>query len=466
MTRATATRLFMILVATLGLVCAPSALLAQRGGGHGGGGGRGGGGGSHGGGGGGFHGGGGFSGGGRSFGGGASRGGFSGGGTRSAPSAPRSSGGYSGRSFARPSTNAGRAPNMGSSYRPSGGGNTSRGSGFANGRAGGFGNMSAATADGQWHSFRSSQGGSPAGGNRTSASISASTPRSSGAVFAGQGRSLWQENRPAAASRSFSGSNVANSRLQTFGANRSTFGTSLSTFGTGRSTFATQSASRNIGLFGRPGLGLGVRPTFGLNRFGAIGLRGSRFGFPFFGSGCCGFGFGFGGFGFGGFGWSAWGWPGYWNPFWYDAAWDWGWPGYPYYGYAAYPPPDPYLYPPSVDYGNSGNANPPAAPVNSNADAGGQGAGAAAANSTPSVVLYLKDGTSLSPSDYWLAQSKLHYIVGGAEDAVDIDQVDLQRTIDVNDQNGVKFLLKSAPDNPNPSPNAPQVTVGSGQNQN
>jgi len=212
--------------------------------------------------------------------------------------------------------------------------------------------------------------------------------------------------------------------------------------------------------FGRPGLGLAGRPIFGLNRFGPIGLRGPRFGFPFFGSGCCGFGFG-------GFGWSLWGWPGYWNPFWYDAAWDWS---YPYYGYAAYPPPDPYLYPPSVDYSQGGNANPPAAPVNPNSNAGAnapdasQGAGAASASSTPPVVIYLKDGTSLSPSDYWLAQSKLHYIVNGAESAVDVDQVDFQRTIDANDQNGVQFLLKSAPQNP--SPNAPQATLGSGQNQN
>jgi hypothetical protein len=67
------------------------------------------------------------------------------------------------------------------------------------------------------------------------------------------------------------------------------------------------------------------------------------------------------------------------------------------------------------------------------------------------VIIYLKDGTSFSPSDYWLTDNQLHYVLGGAESAIDIDRVDLGRSNDENHRNGVRFLLKSAP-NPSPAP--------------
>jgi hypothetical protein len=54
-------------------------------------------------------------------------------------------------------------------------------------------------------------------------------------------------------------------------------------------------------------------------------------------------------------------------------------------------------------------------------------------------------------SDYWLANNKLHYVVNdGVENTVDMDQVDLQRTVDENAKRGVRFSLK--PNNSNPAP--------------
>ncbi len=49
-------------------------------------------------------------------------------------------------------------------------------------------------------------------------------------------------------------------------------------------------------------------------------------------------------------------------------------------------------------------------------------------------------------SDYWLADGKLHYIVNYAgESTVDLDDVDLQRTVDENAKRGVRFTLKPGP---------------------
>jgi hypothetical protein len=58
-------------------------------------------------------------------------------------------------------------------------------------------------------------------------------------------------------------------------------------------------------------------------------------------------------------------------------------------------------------------------------------------------------------SDYWLSGGKLHYVVTyGGESAVDMDQVDLQRTVNENSKRGVKFWLKDAPGNGNAVPSA------------
>lgn len=78
---------------------------------------------------------------------------------------------------------------------------------------------------------------------------------------------------------------------------------------------------------------------------------------------------------------------------------------------------------------------------NTNADTGN------VATSTPTILLYLKDGTMYTATDYWLADGQLHYVVNyGGENTVDIGQVDLQRTVDENAKRGVTVTLKPRPD--------------------
>lgn len=53
----------------------------------------------------------------------------------------------------------------------------------------------------------------------------------------------------------------------------------------------------------------------------------------------------------------------------------------------------------------------------------------------------------VAASDYWLADGKFHYRVNYAGDnVVELNQVDLQRTVDENAKRGVRFSLKAAPD--------------------
>ncbi|MFZ3332543.1 MAG: hypothetical protein WA197_18045 [Candidatus Acidiferrales bacterium] len=204
----------------------------------------------------------------------------------------------------------------------------------------------------------------------------------------------------------------------------------------------------------------------------------------------CGFGWGWGwgwGLGWGGWwgpGWGfGWGWPGYgyYNPYW-------GWPGYGYgdpgYG-VTYSNPDDSSSNLSPDYGsgsysnNSGgydsgvnlnsNSNPadnsaeaiePQGSPDDNPDTGNVAA------STPTVLIYLKDGTTYAASDYWLADGQLHYIVNyGGESTLNMDDVDLQRTVDENARRGVNFSLKPRPNrmNPQPGSNGESSTAPSNQ---
>lgn len=65
--------------------------------------------------------------------------------------------------------------------------------------------------------------------------------------------------------------------------------------------------------------------------------------------------------------------------------------------------------------------------------------------------LLLKDGTVLNVTDYWVVDGQLHFIlieedgVKPAEQVIPFDELDLQKTIDVNTQRGFRFLLRNAP---------------------
>ena len=65
------------------------------------------------------------------------------------------------------------------------------------------------------------------------------------------------------------------------------------------------------------------------------------------------------------------------------------------------------------------------------------------------VQLYLKDGTVYNVTDYWLVNDQLHCTtVEGAstvEHVFNFDELDLQKTIDVNTAREFRFVLRNEP---------------------
>jgi hypothetical protein len=130
-----------------------------------------------------------------------------------------------------------------------------------------------------------------------------------------------------------------------------------------------------------------------------------------------------------------------------DLPWDFGCDAYGYPGYGYYGPYAPGFYLDSY----SGDDNPATAPSTSQ-DYGvysDQNAAPDNSSETPAngaTVLYLNDGTSFAVTDYWVADYQLHYVTDGArENVIDLDQIDVQRTVDENAARGVNFTLKPAP---------------------
>jgi hypothetical protein len=187
--------------------------------------------------------------------------------------------------------------------------------------------------------------------------------------------------------------------------------------------------------------------------------------------------------GWGGYGWRG-GWGGCWGcGFGWGFGWGWGWGGYwPGYSLGYYPYWPGYYGDPgySIGYGdngnysgsdngpvdnNSGNYNAgPVAPDNSGGIAEPQGSPndnpvtGNVSSSRPTVLLYLKDGTTYAASDYWLQDGVLHYTVNyGGENTLNMDEIDLQRTVNENARRGINFSL-----HPNPSSVNPQQPSSNG----
>src|SRR5580704_2942270 len=277
---------------------------------------------------------------------------------------------------------------------------------------------------------------------------------------------------------SFSGSRFGNTIL----APNHFSGATGTSFASGRSSSSISTGSRNgfagVNRFRGDSIG-GFRGGFG---------RGGRFRGGF---GCFDCGFGFGAFGFGGFGFGAfgfdpffdfgWGGPGFYgyDPFWYGAFSDFSYPYYPGSGYSGYPVAnsDPADYSSSNQnwaggYSFSANNNlgvaAPGTMMSGNSSAGNdnnnsqrapQGsddANAVAGNvagSAPAALIYLKNGTTQSVTDYWLQGGRLHYTVNyGASSTLKLKEVDWQRTVDENARRGVHFLLKPHPSSANSQP--------------
>jgi hypothetical protein len=173
---------------------------------------------------------------------------------------------------------------------------------------------------------------------------------------------------------------------------------------------------------------------------------GGCFGPFFFG---CGGGFFGGGFGFGlGYGY------GYCDPYWGCP------PGYYNGGYYGNQ-----IYNQSTDESSVSNEFNPSrywAPATPEDTGGG-----ATSSSDSEVVLFLKDGTIYAITDYWIADNKLHYVTNyGGENSIPLEQIDMQRTVDVNAKRGINITLRPTPQPqqaapapsdapPNPPPNAP-----------
>lgn len=67
------------------------------------------------------------------------------------------------------------------------------------------------------------------------------------------------------------------------------------------------------------------------------------------------------------------------------------------------------------------------------------------------VLLFLKDGTEYGVTDYWFVKDEVHFITleeGGTkavEQAIGLDELDLQKTIDVNTRRGFRFVRRDEP---------------------
>ncbi|MFZ3244256.1 MAG: hypothetical protein WA185_04210 [Candidatus Acidiferrales bacterium] len=85
----------------------------------------------------------------------------------------------------------------------------------------------------------------------------------------------------------------------------------------------------------------------------------------------------------------------------------------------------------------------------------------AAAPQQPVIKLVLKDGTIFGVYSYWLDDDRLNYITTyNIQTSIPIEDLDLQKTVDLNEKLGVTFTLSNKPPDQQPPPQPPD---GSGQ---
>jgi hypothetical protein len=321
------------------------------------------------------------------------------------------------------------------------------GGGFHGGGGGGFhggGRGSGRFSGGAGRSNAAAPGGGRAGagsGNSTSAGSRGSSTVSTNRALLHIDNSHFGSTSHVSSSFSGSHTNTSYSGLR-FGhttlATNHFSGATNTSFASGRSFSGISTGSHDgfAGVNGFRGDSIGgFRGGFG---------RGGRFRGGF---GCFGCGFGFGAFGFGPFFDFGWGWPGFYgyDPFWYGSYLGFGYPYYPGSGYSGYSVP---------------NSDPDYSSSNQNLDGGysfsaNNNLGVAApgtmmndnrAGSAPMSLIYLKNRTTYSVSDYWLQGGRLHYTVNyGAPSTLKMKEVDLQRTVDENARRGIRFSLKPHP---------------------
>ncbi len=65
------------------------------------------------------------------------------------------------------------------------------------------------------------------------------------------------------------------------------------------------------------------------------------------------------------------------------------------------------------------------------------------------TLLQLKDGSMYGLVDYWLEDGRLHYLTTyGGENSIPIERIDLDKTVQLNYERGVEFVLRPKPANP------------------
>jgi hypothetical protein len=63
------------------------------------------------------------------------------------------------------------------------------------------------------------------------------------------------------------------------------------------------------------------------------------------------------------------------------------------------------------------------------------------------VQLYLKNGDRYSVTDYWFVDGKLHFVPAeeDTEQVIDFDELDVQKTIEVNTRRGFRLVMRDEP---------------------
>lgn len=354
------------------------------------------------------------------------------------------------------------APHPAFAQHGGGGGGGHAGGGFGGSHGGGFGGGGHASGGGA-----AAHGGAPVGYGGGSGTSSGATNSAAHSAPSSRfiGGSTWQAP-PSAAMRggaqpsthfmtadeaAASGAHVVARPVEPrgisnpLGASTALRGSSFATGNAMRTRpFAAQFAGAPPHVPGRlrqpiffPGFGFGG--CFGPFFFGCGG--------GFFGGGFFGGGFGFGlGYGYG-----------YCDPFWgcpggfYGSYYNGG-----YYGNQ--------IYNQSTDDSTVSNEFNPSRYWGPSAPPEETGGGGGTSSSDSEVVLFLKDGTVYAITDYWIADNKLHYVTNyGGENSIPLDQLDMQRTVDVNAKRGINITLRPTPQSqappdaqpaPEPPPNA------------
>jgi hypothetical protein len=69
----------------------------------------------------------------------------------------------------------------------------------------------------------------------------------------------------------------------------------------------------------------------------------------------------------------------------------------------------------------------------------------------PLMQLYLKDGTAYDVNDYWFVDNQIHFTIldesatKPVEQAIGLEDLDVQRTIDVNTRRGFRVVMRNEP---------------------